>query len=51
MPGDNVCGMRPDTLALLKELHATIYRWPGGNFVSGYNWRDGVGPRDPSAPP
>jgi alpha-N-arabinofuranosidase len=50
MPEDNVCGMRPDTLALLKELHATIYRWPGGNFVSGYNWRDGVGPRDERPP-
>jgi alpha-L-arabinofuranosidase len=50
MPGDNVRGMRADTLALLKELHGTIYRWPGGNFVSGYNWRDGTGPRDERAP-
>ncbi|HEX4412023.1 MAG TPA: alpha-L-arabinofuranosidase C-terminal domain-containing protein [Lacipirellulaceae bacterium] len=50
MPEDNVCGVRADTLALLKELHGTIYRWPGGNFVSGYNWRDGVGPRDERAP-
>jgi alpha-L-arabinofuranosidase len=50
MPGDNVRGMRPDTLALLKELNATIYRWPGGNFVSGYNWRDGIGPRDKRPP-
>ena len=32
MPGDNVDGMRADTLALLKELRAPIYRWPGGNF-------------------
>jgi alpha-N-arabinofuranosidase len=46
MPADNVRGMRADTLALLKQLHGTIYRWPGGNFVSGYNWRDGIGPRD-----
>ncbi len=50
MPADNVCGMRADTLNLLKELHGTIYRWPGGNFVSGYNWRDGTGPRDERAP-
>jgi alpha-N-arabinofuranosidase len=50
MPADNVEGMRADTLALLKELNSPIYRWPGGNFVSGYNWRDGVGPRDKRPP-
>ena len=46
MPADNVDGFRPDVLALLKELNAPVYRWPGGNFVSGYNWRDGIGDRD-----
>jgi alpha-N-arabinofuranosidase len=46
MPGDNIEGMRADTIGLLKELNATMYRWPGGNFVSGYDWRDGIGPRD-----
>lgn len=50
MPADNVEGMRADTLALLKELAAPIYRWPGGNFVSGYDWRDGVGDRDRRPP-
>lgn len=50
MPADNVRGFRADTLALLKQLHGTIYRWPGGNFVSGYNWRDGIGPRDKRPP-
>ncbi|HEX2101066.1 MAG TPA: alpha-L-arabinofuranosidase C-terminal domain-containing protein [Candidatus Synoicihabitans sp.] len=50
MPGDNVRGMRRDTLALLKELGGTIYRWPGGNFVSGYDWRDGIGDRDRRPP-
>jgi len=50
MPSDNVDGMRADTLALLKELNAPIYRWPGGNFVSGYDWRDGVGDRDRRPP-
>ncbi|HEX3600366.1 MAG TPA: alpha-L-arabinofuranosidase C-terminal domain-containing protein [Lacipirellulaceae bacterium] len=50
MPGDNVRGVRADTLALLKQLRGSIYRWPGGNFVSGYNWRDGIGPRDYRAP-
>ncbi|MCL2624381.1 MAG: hypothetical protein FWD31_12025 [Planctomycetaceae bacterium] len=46
MPADNIHGMRADTMQLLKELNAPIYRWPGGNFVSGYDWRDGIGERD-----
>jgi alpha-N-arabinofuranosidase len=50
MPGDHVRGMRPDVLALLKQLNAPIYRWPGGNFVSGYDWRDGIGDRDRRPP-
>ncbi len=50
MPADNVRGMRADTLELLKQLDAPIYRWPGGNFVSGYNWRDGIGDRDRRPP-
>ena len=50
MPADNVEGLRADTLALLKELQAPIYRWPGGNFVSGYDWRDGIGDRDRRPP-
>ncbi|MBB4366835.1 hypothetical protein GGD65_007909 [Bradyrhizobium sp. CIR18] len=31
-------------LSLVKELGPTLVRYPGGNFVSGYNWEDGVGP-------
>lgn len=50
MPADNVEGFRKDTLALLRELDSPIYRWPGGNFVSGYNWRDGIGERDRRPP-
>lgn len=50
MPADNIHGMRPDTLALLKELNSPVYRWPGGNFVSGYDWKDGVGDRDRRPP-
>lgn len=46
MPADNVRGMRKDTLDLLKELNSPLYRWPGGNFLSGYDWKDGVGDRD-----
>ena len=50
MPGDNVNGLRADTLALLKDLNGSIYRWPGGNFASGYDWRDGIGDRDRRPP-
>jgi alpha-L-arabinofuranosidase len=39
-------GFRADVLALTRELGATTIRYPGGNFLSGYNWEDGVGPRD-----
>ncbi len=50
MPADNISGMRADTMALLRQLNSPIYRWPGGNFVSGYDWRDGVGDRDRRPP-
>jgi len=50
MPADNIKGWRSDVMALLKELNSPIYRWPGGNFVSGYNWRDGIGDRDKRPP-
>jgi len=50
MPADNIEGMRADTLKLLKELNSPMYRWPGGNFVSGYDWRDGIGDRDRRPP-
>ncbi|MBM3496040.1 MAG: alpha-N-arabinofuranosidase, partial [Armatimonadetes bacterium] len=50
MPADNVAGMRPDTLELIKQIAPPITRWPGGNFVSGYNWKDGIGPRDRRPP-
>lgn len=39
-------GFRSDVLALVKELNVPIVRYPGGNFVSGYNWTDGIGPRE-----
>jgi alpha-L-arabinofuranosidase len=50
MPADNLNGWRKDVVGLLKELGSPIYRWPGGNFVSGYDWRDGIGERDRRAP-
>jgi alpha-N-arabinofuranosidase len=39
-------GFRKDFIQLVKELKIPVVRWPGGNFVSGYNWEDGIGPRD-----
>ena len=50
MPADNMKGWRKDVVALMKELESPVYRWPGGNFVSGYNWRDGIGDRDKRPP-
>src|SRR5262245_1225920 len=38
-------GFRRDVLNSLKPLRFTAMRYPGGNFSSGYHWRDGVGPR------
>jgi alpha-N-arabinofuranosidase len=39
-------GFRQDVAAEIKGLGVPIMRYPGGNFVSGYNWLDGVGPKD-----
>jgi alpha-L-arabinofuranosidase len=39
-------GFRGDVLALVRELGVTTVRYPGGNFVSGYKWEDGVGPKE-----
>lgn len=38
-------GFRQDVISEVKELAVPIMRYPGGNFVSGYNWLDGVGPK------
>jgi alpha-N-arabinofuranosidase len=39
-------GFRKDVLTEIKQLGVPIIRYPGGNFVSGYNWLHGVGPKD-----
>jgi alpha-N-arabinofuranosidase len=39
-------GFRKDVLEEIKKLGVPIIRYPGGNFVSGYNWLDGVGPKE-----
>ncbi|MDR2476196.1 MAG: alpha-N-arabinofuranosidase, partial [Treponema sp.] len=44
-PATDADGFREDVRSLVRELHFGAIRYPGGNFVSGYNWRDGIGPR------
>lgn len=39
-------GFRKDYIEAMKELKITNMRWPGGNFVMGYQWRDGIGPKE-----
>lgn len=43
-PTADTDGVRGDVLQLVRELGVTTIRYPGGNFVSGYRWEDGVGP-------
>ena len=37
-------GFRKDVIELVKDLRVGLVRYPGGNFVSGFNWEDSVGP-------
>jgi alpha-L-arabinofuranosidase len=50
MPADNINGFRADIINIWKEVGPTVYRWPGGNFASGYDWRDGIGDPDKRKP-
>ena len=45
-PEDNVKGFDPDVVRLTRESRLPLLRYPGGNFVSGYHWKDGIGPVD-----
>lgn len=45
-PADNLRGWDPDVIRFVKNSKITMLRFPGGNFVSGYHWKDGVGPVD-----
>jgi len=44
-PHADANGFRTDVMEEVRALGVPIIRWPGGNFVSGYNWLDGVGPK------
>jgi alpha-N-arabinofuranosidase len=50
MPADNIEGFRPEVIAALKQLRFGVLRFPGGNFVSAYEWRYGVGDMDKRPP-
>lgn len=43
-------GIRLDVLQAVKDLDVSITRYPGGNFVSNYHWKDGIGPKDQRPP-
>ncbi len=45
-PLANENGFRKDYIEAMRELKITNMRWPGGNFVMGYNWKDGIGPKN-----
>jgi alpha-N-arabinofuranosidase len=45
-PTSDAAGFRGDVLALVRQLNLPLVRYPGGNFLSGYDWLDGVGPRE-----
>lgn len=50
MPANNVSGFKAASLDMLKRQGVSLLRWPGGNFVSGYDWRDGLGDADRRPP-
>ncbi|HEU5402062.1 MAG TPA: hypothetical protein VFU86_11940 [Terriglobales bacterium] len=50
MPADNVQGFHPGMIRLFKEEGFKMFKWPGGNFVSTYDYRDGLGDRDKRPP-
>ena len=45
-PAADENGFRNDVKELIRELGVTAIRYPGGNFVSGYDWKDGIGPKE-----
>ena len=44
-PLSDAFGFRRDVVDAVKQLGVSILRWPGGNFASGYDWKDGIGPK------
>ncbi|MEO8113133.1 MAG: alpha-N-arabinofuranosidase, partial [Phenylobacterium sp.] len=50
MPSDNIRGWRADTTAIARSLNSGVWRLPGGNFLSNWDWHGAIGPRDGRAP-
>jgi alpha-N-arabinofuranosidase len=50
MPADNLNGFRADIIAEFKRIGPAMFRWPGGNMTSAYDWRDGIGDPDKRPP-
>jgi alpha-N-arabinofuranosidase len=50
MPASNIEGFRAEVIAALKQLHSGAYRFPGGNYVSAYEWRYAIGDQDARPP-
>jgi alpha-N-arabinofuranosidase len=45
-PLSDAHGFRKDVMEAARSLRMPLVRWPGGNFVSGYHWTDGIGPKE-----
>ena len=45
-PTADELGFRQDVMEMVKKADVPVVRYPGGNFVSGFNWEDSIGPRD-----
>jgi alpha-N-arabinofuranosidase len=50
MPADNLNGYRADLIAKMRKIGPTMFRWPGGNMVSSWDWRDSIGDPDKRPP-
>lgn len=50
MPQDTIYGFRKDITEMIKEWTPSYIRWPGGNFLSGYYWQNGIGNKDNRLP-
>jgi alpha-L-arabinofuranosidase len=50
MPADNVHGYRADMIEEMRKIGPTMFRWPGGNMVSSWDWRDSIGDPDKRPP-
>jgi alpha-N-arabinofuranosidase len=50
MPADNMDGFRADLIEAMRKIGPTMFRWPGGNMVSAWDWRDSIGDRDKRPP-